>query len=60
MDTIKVEAKRIADDLHRQLMSGDLEKIGIDEIRAAIKRNGMSDDDRFEEMVTREIVSRVF
>ena len=60
---IKALANEIANDLFRDLKSGKLPKIGIDEIRAAIAvaslgYNDPDDLEQLEEMTTRAVVMK--
>jgi hypothetical protein len=53
------EAKRIARDLMRSLKTGEISKIGIDEVRSAITANGIPANETFEELVLRAIIEEV-
>ena len=64
MTTPYAEAKKIVDDLMARAQRGEIDRIGIGEIREAIAESesapmqGLSTD-AFEEVVTRELVRRV-
>ena len=58
------EAKTIVDDLMKRGVNGELEKIGIGEIRDAIAKSTTAQSQglsagAFEEIVTRELIRRI-
>jgi pyruvate formate-lyase activating enzyme-like uncharacterized protein len=58
MNELRALADRIAGDLIEELKAGKLEKIGLDEIRAACAREQQKVHEALVEMTTRRVVER--